>query len=74
MSRNWEKLVAKHCPAGMRVCNCRQAYETFLPAESSGMYNGRGQLIAGWRCKHGCSAACVEAKEIVATAVLGETP
>jgi hypothetical protein len=67
----WEALIQRYCPEGQRVCNCGQAYETFLPAQESGTYKG-GVPVAAWRCKYGCQANINTAREIVATAVCSE--
>jgi hypothetical protein len=69
----WERLVELYCPHDRRVCNCRQAYETFMSATESGiqrMIDGHWTAVPGWRCKHGCGANQCDAKEIVARGVL----
>lgn len=67
---NWEQLVVRCCPTGMRVCNCRQAYETLYPKSAIRVLCGT--QVDLWCCAHGCSAAQIAAKEIVATKIVEE--
>jgi hypothetical protein len=53
----------------MRVCNCRQGYETLRPA-SAKLCMRDGQWVEVWMCPSGCSAAQFAAREHVARQVL----
>ncbi len=70
---DWEKLIVRYLPPSpeKRICNCRQAYATLLPPETSRAYCG-GKPIAAFICLYGCSANQISARSHVATCVVKE--
>jgi hypothetical protein len=61
----WERLIARYATPEMRVCNCRKAYAMQRNFATLGALEREF-----WTCAHGCSAAQIAARDIVARLVL----
>jgi hypothetical protein len=75
MSRQpWQELVVRHCPADKRPCNCGDAWETWLPPETSGAWevgmSGAGRPVGAWVCQYGCSPNQISTREEIAEKIL----